>query len=306
MSGSAAYDCRVPNRPEFTVVVCTRNRPDHLAVTLDALAAQDGPPFTVLVVDQSDQEDEALASRERAGAVRVLRGSGLGLSRARNAAWPLVDHDWVVFVDDDCTVEPGWAEALRVALDRHPDAAFLTGHVGERGQPAHGLTVSSFAVDREVTRKGPRVWPFEIGFGVFMVVARAWVERLDGWDERLGAGVPAFPAAEDMDFNSRLLREGGMAVAVPSVRVVHEQWRGPDELPEHFRRYAIGWAGFAMKTLRSGSPLLGVRLWAWGAFGAGKMWLSALRRRSPLRARVALGLTRGHATGTVRGLRRRW
>jgi GT2 family glycosyltransferase len=291
----------------FSVVICTRNRPERLAATLDALEAQDGPSFEVLVVDQGDEPDPALDRREAQGRLRVVRGSGRGLSRARNAGWPLVERDWVAFVDDDCVVQSGWARALQAALDRHPGAAFLTGDVADRGSEGKdGLLVSAFPVESETVRSGPGVWPFDIGLGVFMVVRRDWIDRLGGWDERLGAGVVDLPASEDMDFNHRLLRAGGVAVAVPEVRVVHEQWRDRDELPGLFEGYATGWAGFTAKLLRTGDARSAVRLWGQALFALSKMYLSAARRRSRLRLRVALALTRGHARGTIRGLRRAW
>ena len=40
--------------PLLTAVVCTRGRPEQLAVTLDALEREAAGRFPVLVVDQSD------------------------------------------------------------------------------------------------------------------------------------------------------------------------------------------------------------------------------------------------------------
>ncbi|HEU4657596.1 MAG TPA: glycosyltransferase family A protein [Capillimicrobium sp.] len=292
---------------DFAVVVCTRNRAAHLARTLDALEAQEDRDFEVLVVDQSDAVDLDLAAREVAGRCRVLRGTGRGLSRARNAAWPLVEARWVVFVDDDCLTPPDWSRRLRAALAEHRDAAFVTGHVGEhRRGDTDDLVVSAFPVARTVVRRGRRTWPWAVGFGVCMAVRRDWIERLGGWDERLGAGVPALPAGEDMDFNHRLLRAGGTAVAVADVRCLHDQWRTRAELPGVFEGYATGWAGFSVKQLRTGHPLEFARLWGFGAYGALKMIASAGRRRSRLRLRVGLALCRGHLVGTGRALRVRW
>ena len=63
-----------------------------------------------------------------------------------------------------------------------------------------------------------------------MAVRRAVVKQLHGWDERLGAGTPNFPAGEDVESNFRLLRAGGTAVVARQLRATHEQWRSEDEL----------------------------------------------------------------------------
>jgi GT2 family glycosyltransferase len=294
---------------DFAVVVCTRDRPERLARTLDALAAQQDGAFDVLVVDQSDAVDLDLTVRAAAsgGRIRVLRDTGRGLSRARNAAWPLVEAPWVVFVDDDCLTEPDWSRRLRAALAEHDDAAFLTGHVGEhRRGDTDDLVVSAFPVEGTVVRRGRRTWPWAIGFGVFMAVRRDWIERLGGWEERLGAGVPELPAGEDMDFNHRLLRAGGSAVAVAEVRCLHDQWRAREELPGLFFDYALGWAGFCAKQLLTGHPIDFVRLWAWAAYGATRVLASGFKRRSRLRVLVGLRLWQGHLIGTARGLRTSW
>ncbi len=292
----------------FGVIVCTRNRSQHLHPTLDALARLEGEDFRVVVVDQSDEPDEALARRaEASDRLSVIRDAGRGLSRARNLGWPALDTEWVVFVDDDCLLAPDWASELSAFLAAHPDASFVSGPVLEHNLPEDDyLVVTTFAVDEERRRAGRWVYPWKIGFGVCMAVRRSAIERLGGWDERLGAGVPDFPAAEDMDFNYRLLRAGGVAYATPGPRARHEQWRTAADLPPLFYGYALSWAGFAMKHLRSGDVLGGVWLWADGVRDVVKMFASSLRRRSRLRFAVAWAKLRGLVTGTARGLTRSW
>jgi GT2 family glycosyltransferase len=293
---------------ELSVVICTRERPRMLRATLDALAAQTAQDFELIVVDQSRALDEGLELLERTRPnAAVIRDAGVGLSRARNLGLARATGAWVAFVDDDCVAEPDMVESLRAEIAAHPEADWVSGHVSAGATPADDyLPVTVFPVERPHRRSGRWTIPGSIGFGVFFCVRRAVAERLGGWDERLGPGVPDFPAADDMDFNHRLLRSGGVAWISPRIRLLHDQWRSSAELVALQRGYLRAWAGFAMKQLRKGDPAAGLWLWSWGALDVVHMAASGARRRSARRMRLALAKLRGLVEGTVMGATRRW
>jgi hypothetical protein len=293
--------------PTLTVAVCTRGRPDKVRATLDALDAG-APKLPLIVVDQGEAHSPALAERAAADPrLTVLHDAGRGLSRARNLALAGVGTDWICFVDDDCLVAGDFGAALAAEIAAHPTADLIAGDVraGEGAVATDLPPVTTFPIDRPLIRAGGATLPGAIGFGVLFCVRRATARRLGGWDERLGPGVDELPAADDMDFNHRLLRSGGVAVLSPAVRAVHDQWRSGDEVVELQRGYARAWAGFACKHLGRGAGG-GLRLWAWGLADVLDMAASAARRRSRLRARIARAKLRGIAEGTLLGLRRRW
>ena len=287
--------------PSLTVAVCTRERPDRLPSTLAALKREAAAGYDVVVVDQSEEPMSGQG-------VRVIADSGRGLSRARNIALRETRSEWIAFVDDDCTVEEGFGRALLGELAAHPEADWLSGNVGggQRDRGGDLPLVTTFGVERDQVLSGRWTLPGSIGFGVLFAVRRATAERLAGWDERLGPGVADFPAADDMDFNYRLLRSGGVAVLSTRVRAVHEQWRSPGELAALQRGYLRAWSGFAAKHLRSGDLAGGVWLWSWGVVDVAHMAKSALLRRSRLRAGLAWAKLRGLVEGSIAGLRRRW
>jgi len=293
--------------PTLTVAVCTRGRPDKVRPTLDALD-RGAPGVSLIVVDQGSAPDAALAERAAADLrMRVLHDDGRGLSRARNLVLATAATDWIAFVDDDCLVADDFGAALLAEIAAHADADWVAGDVrgGDVEMDGDLPPVTTFPVDRPLIRRGGRTLPGAIGFGVLFCVRRATAERLGGWDERLGPGVPDLPAADDMDFNHRLLRSGGVAVLSPAVRAVHDQWRSADQVVELQRGYSRAWAGFACKHLGRGAGG-GLRLWAWGVVDVFDMAASAARRRSRLRARIALAKLHGLIQGTALGLRRRW
>jgi GT2 family glycosyltransferase len=298
----------VNDRPLFAVTIATRGRPEHLAHTLDALDAQTDTDFTVTVIDQSDTVDEALDARAAAnGRLTVVHDEGRGLSRSRNIGWRGIDAEWIAFVDDDCTADPDWAASLRRVLGRDPPVEFVSGPIGGREPPGDEyVAVTTLEIDEERTLAGRWTRPWIVGFGVCMVVRRSALERLGGFDERLGTGSAEFPASEDMDFNYRLTRSGGAALHTPEPHVQHEQWRRREDLPALYYGYSKGWAGFAIKHLRTGDIKGGLLMWGARAKGILKSFGRGIRMRSGLRIRIAFSEARGLAAGTLIALRRSW
>jgi GT2 family glycosyltransferase len=294
---------------DLTVAICTRNRPTLLARCLDALDAQADRQFALLVVDQSDAEDPELAARARRDErLVVLRGSGRGAARARNAAAQTATTDWVVFLDDDCLLEPDWLAELSAARERCPEADLISGHVAPAESPP-GSDLSSAARDVGAERvlSGSRVWPQQIGFSLAMALERRTVLELGGWDERFGPGGTAFVAGgDDVDFNYRFLASGRTALVTPRLRAHHLQWRTPEEIVRLYGGYSAAWAAFAMKHLRTGDLRGGSWLWTIGVRSTTRMLASGARHRSSVRWRAGLAQARGLATGTARGLRHAW
>jgi glycosyltransferase involved in cell wall biosynthesis len=290
----------------FSVVICTRNRPELLARTLDALEGQTRVGFRVLVIDQSDQPDRALEAR--AGDDRgfeVIHDQGRGLSRSRNIGWNRAESPWVAYLDDDCVPDPDWAAELEQAIGSHPDVSFISGSVRPDAAFEREVPLTTTELTEEKTFSGRRVKPDALGFGAFCAVKREWLARLDGWDERLGTGTD-FPGSDDMDFNYRFLREGGVALVTPRLRVVHEQWRTPQEELAVWQGYCRGWAAMTVKQLRGGDVSGGL-LMSFLALRtvAGVVW-GSLRMRSVFQLRKAASMSRGLLAGAWRAAAIRW
>jgi GT2 family glycosyltransferase len=279
----------------FEVAIPTRNRPMELARTLDALDAQSDRDFAVLIVAQGEEPPAR-------NGVRVIHDDGRGLSRARNIATRALDAEWIVFMDDDCLPDRDWAAELRAVLESDPPVELVTGPIAAVQPPDGAYDVDELPVPGERTLAGPRIRPWEVAFGVSFAIRRSAIERLGGFDERLGAGSDDFPASEDMDLNWRLTRSGGSVLHTPRPRVVHHPPRDAADLPQLYYGYSRGWAGFAVKHRGNG----GLLLWGARAKGIAKAFGKALRRRSAFRARLAWQEARGLASGTVSALRRSW
>lgn len=239
-----------PGAGELSVVICTRDRPEMLRACLDGLAGQRKPPGEVIVVDNSASRcaEEVVGSRK---GVVYVHAPQPGLSRARNAGVAASTRPIVAFTDDDVLLPPGWtAEIVRAFGD--PRIAAVTGLVlpaslRTEAQRAFELELGGFtqryqplwfdAGFLEVTRAmGPQVW--RIGAGANMAFRRSVLQRLGGFDERLGAG--ASGCSEDSEYWYRVLAGGGICLYEPRAYVFHEhraEWRA---LQAQFRAYMRG------------------------------------------------------------------
>jgi GT2 family glycosyltransferase len=237
----------------------------------------------------------------------VIRDSGRGLSRARNIAWRSAESEWLIYLDDDCVPEPGWLDALEDEMREHPDADYVSCEVDQPDGPGGDYKAYSvFSVPEHMRLAGRWTRPSSLGYGACHAVRRSAVESIGGWDERLGAGAPDFPASDDMDFNYRLMRAGGVAHLTPRARVLHDQWRDPADLPAHYRGYMAAGCGYAMKHVKQGDVRGGLWLWTHAMRDLARSFASAGKHRSRLRLSIALAKLAGFASGTAKGIARDW
>lgn len=204
--------------PGVTVVVCTRNRPDDLIASLDALIRLNPSPNEILVVDNSDG-DPAVERAARDRGARYVVESGIGLSRARNRGLAESLSQIVAFIDDDAVPSEHWLEQL-LAPFADPQVASVSGDVAFHGVPRN----AEAAPVRIVSNKDPQ-W-FEMatfggmGWGANMAIRKSVCSVWKGFDVRLGKGAPLDIAEESHAFAS-LLALGYRSVYVPAAVVYH-------------------------------------------------------------------------------------
>lgn len=276
-------------RAGLSVVVPTRDRPEHLARCLAALRVSLAPEDELVVVDSA-------STVPIAGALRCTRQ---GASRARNAGWRAARHDLVAFVDDDVVVEPGWADAMASALAEH---AWVAGAVGvpagqeDRVRPV-AVTTLTRPTRLTLATRGT------LGASANLGVRREALVAVGGFDERLGPGTWT-RAAEDLDLLDRLLETGRDGWFAPEAAAAHDQWRDRAALARLDHGYGIGLGARLVLLWRRGQrgrarTVLRDAVWA----GTVLTGVRDLRHRFELGALLCLvrllGVLRGVARGAV-------
>jgi glycosyltransferase involved in cell wall biosynthesis len=115
------------NKPFFSIIVPTFNRPDKLADCLESLARLDYPKnrFHVVVVDDGSKvTPEPVVSRffNRLD-VTLLKQAHAGPAAARNNGAKKARGKFLIFLDDDCSPAPDRLLRLQKRFKETPDAA---------------------------------------------------------------------------------------------------------------------------------------------------------------------------------------
>lgn len=124
--------------PIVTIVVVPRDRFSAAAGSLASLYAHTNLPFRLVYVDAGGPRGLRLHLDRAAQHHRfqILRTDGyLSPNRARNLGFSHVETPWVVFMDNDIQVAPGWLEAL-MACAEETGAPFV-GPLCCMGYPLH-------------------------------------------------------------------------------------------------------------------------------------------------------------------------
>lgn len=203
--------------PLVTIVIPTYERPAQLARCLESLASarRPGPIEVVVVDDGGTAELERRVEPFRASiAATVVRRANGGPGAARNTGVAHARGRYIVFLDDDCTVDAGALVAFVEGLQSAPGAV-----VG--GRTVNGLERNAYAaasqaiVDAVYTFNNPD--PADARFFATnnMAVERDAFLASGGFDERFQL------AAEDREFCDRWRHRGGRLVYRADAVVQH-------------------------------------------------------------------------------------
>lgn len=256
-------------RPSFTVVVCTRHRPDSLRNCLKALGKVRLDGGSVLVVDNGAGDDGVRELVAESG-FEYLHHPAPGLNRARRAAAQAARGEILVFVDDDATVDPHWLDAMLAPFEE-PRVGVVTGQAAplELATEAQELfeRYCSFSRGFEPLVFDWSVMPpaaaGRVGAGVTMAVRASLVHRLGLFDAELDAGTPARSGGDHYAFYL-VLAAGHKIVYRPDALVWHRHRPGYDAMKDTVAGYSVGLYTLLTRCLVLHRDLQALRVgWSW-------------------------------------------
>ncbi|MFY8051887.1 MAG: glycosyltransferase family 2 protein [Armatimonadaceae bacterium] len=207
--------------PDVAVIICTRNRAEHLAEMLPSLInlyIPDGLNVDAIVVDNgsTDATQDIIAEMTRScGWVRTIIEEKPGLSNARNAGIEATTAPIVLFTDDDVRIPTDWLSGM-YQMFVNPDVHIIQGHIVLAEsillpwmEWVHRAGLAEFTGNEATTVVGAN-----FGFR-----RSAW-ERVGGFDPRFGSGT-AIGFGDDTLFGLQVLRLFGDIAIYSGAPIVH-------------------------------------------------------------------------------------
>lgn len=234
------------SRPTGSVVLCTRDRPDHLARVAPALGLVAADVLEILVVDNgSEPDDRARAVAEQHG-FRYVHEPVPGLSRARNRGAAEARGEVVLYTDDDIQVHPEWATRLLDCFDDPLVMAACGMVLPERLDTAARMSFERWAGFHRGTRRvvfdGSSLSAFRaaaVGAGASMAMRATFLRHIAGFPEGFGTGTPT-GSGEDHYVLYRVLAAGFRAVHEPAAVSYHLHRNDQQALERVIKSYSTG------------------------------------------------------------------
>jgi O-antigen biosynthesis protein len=263
----------------LSVVIATKDRPEHLRACLQSLQRSAPPPDCdreVIVVGNGAPdpalEAATLGQATDALPMRFLTEARPGKAAAVNTGTAAARGSIVAFLDDDVTVDEQWAVELLAEFRRDRTLDLLGGCVRNPDRALRGFAISrnDHPVEIEATRQLEG-----LAAGCNLAVRRHVLAAVGGRDTRLGPGRGL--AYEDIDFIRRVLRAGFRGRFSPRPVVFHRP--GPRDRSVEYPR---GRGAYYAKFILMGDLTVTRHAW-WELNG---LWLECWRRSGPERAAV--------------------
>lgn len=230
VSAEAWFSPPKPKGKELTsLIVHCCNQVDYTRQGLESVLRHTREPYELLLVDNGSSDGtlaylEEIRRRRRPARTVVIRNeTNLGYPAGCNQALTQAKGQYVMFLNNDIVVTPGWLEGLIGRSLQDWPRVGLVGPVSNAAMDAQyvraGYTdladLDAFAAHRRQAFAGRRKVVDRLA-GFCLLVRRAVLERLGPWDERYGMGF-----FEDDDWCVRA-REAGFRLLVAQDVYVHQ------------------------------------------------------------------------------------
>jgi glycosyltransferase involved in cell wall biosynthesis len=191
-----------------SIVIIGRNEGQRLVRCLESVRTMVGPKADVeIVYVDSGSTDGSVACARRFGASVIELQGRCSAARARNAGWQAANGSWILFLDGDTIVDPGFLDAA-LSHASAPQVAAVWGHRREL-RPTANFYHRVLDLD----------WIYAPGISEFcggdVLMRREALEKVNGFD-------PALIAGEEPELCSRLRGVGFQILHIDAPMTGHD------------------------------------------------------------------------------------
>ena len=205
---------------KYSIIIPVYNRPDEVGELLESIAAQPRPDVEVVIVEDGSQttcEEVVARYHNRLHTTYLYKENG-GPAAARNYGAQQASGEWLIILDSDVVLPPGYFEAVDSGLEKLGCDAF-----GGPDRAADSFTPVQKAISYAMTsffttggirggkKKMDKFYPRSYNMGIRSEV----YQKLGGFSPmRFG---------EDIDFSYRIVENGCKACLIPQAWVWHKR-----------------------------------------------------------------------------------
>ena len=189
---------------KLAVVVITRNEEDHIADCLTAIivALRNFSGTRVIVVDSCSSDHTVEIARKFPVEIYRYQGPPFSAAAGRTVGFSYARSKYVLFVDGDCCIEPGWLERGLSAIESIPAIGVV---YGQRREVFENTT-------DDAIRAAPKATEYGLGGnGLY----KSEVMKLAGGFN------PYLPADEEAELLARIKETNYRELAIPQVMFTH-------------------------------------------------------------------------------------
>ncbi|MBI1280487.1 MAG: glycosyltransferase [Anaerolineaceae bacterium] len=252
---------------DFSVVICTYNRLDHLMASVSSALHQSLPAdaYEVVVVDNASTDGTAAAVQALLpdhGNLRYMHEARLGLATARNTGWQAAQGQYVAFLDDDAKAENNWLEtAKRLIADNPTNLRCVGGPI----HPFYTSPTPDWWLDKyEIRTRGAvqrHLKKGEFFSGSNMIWLKSVLETYGGFESTAGMKGNQLGMGEETGLFRRIweAEESPVFLYSPDLRVYH--WVPPEKMTmAYILKRATANGQFEARFALSQNPGFGGRL----------------------------------------------
>jgi N-acetylglucosaminyl-diphospho-decaprenol L-rhamnosyltransferase len=229
-------------KPEISFLIVSWNAWHHLKRCLEAIRAGDLQNYEIVVVDNGSTDETVPQLRATFPEVRLQANeANLGLPRAVNLGFTLVDGKYVMLLDADTQIEPAAIGHLVDFMDSHPEVSLTApriltpqGQIEESARNIPSVMSGLFGRQSVLTRWFPNN-PFSARYlgrdhlasqepfrveqvsASSMFMRRSLIDEVGPWDENYRC------YWVDTDWCLRLKKMDRQVYCVPRARTVHHE-----------------------------------------------------------------------------------
>jgi GT2 family glycosyltransferase len=219
------HEAKSPS-PLITVAICTRNRASFLEKAVRSVLPQMNETVELLIVDNASTDETPETGARLAAAdsrVKIWREDELGLSAARNMVLKKACGQYVLFLDDDATAEPGWLAAYRDFLSVPPSEKIAV--VGGPVYPDYKILppkwINIQVIGHQLGGSPKRISHKDGPWGGNSAYRRDLALAAGMFDTRLGRKGEEMMSREESDLNLRLENAGYELWWLPAAAIRH-------------------------------------------------------------------------------------